>query len=171
MSAKWKGKIPEVAILLFAIGVVVGYGASFGYHPRVAQLLTENSQLRGQIGSLQGQVNSLQNEVNSLQSRFNNLAGNPFGTRLSVVTGSQRLEVRRIDLEAGKPVKILLLTEDIAFSVKDPTGNTIFNAGRVSGERLVPFTPTMSGAHELVFDNSFALFASKSSTAFVKQIP
>lgn len=50
---------------------------------------------------------------------------------------------------------------DIEFWVKDPTGATILNWGRVYSGRSFEFTANKDGAYTLHFDNSFSWFSSR----------
>lgn len=51
--------------------------------------------------------------------------------------------------------------DDINFYIEDPYGNTIYNAGRVSGRHSYSFTAQTTGVYSLYFDNSFSFITSK----------
>jgi hypothetical protein len=50
---------------------------------------------------------------------------------------------------------------DVNFWITDPTGATIYNAGRISGGTTFSFTADTAGAYILYFDNSFSIISSK----------
>ena len=50
---------------------------------------------------------------------------------------------------------------DVNFSIKDPSGNTVSNGGKVSGNWQFDFTCASTGSYQLVFDNSFSIVSNK----------
>jgi hypothetical protein len=50
---------------------------------------------------------------------------------------------------------------DVNFSVKDPTGNTVLTGGRVSRNWQFDFVCASTGSYQLLFDNSFSLVSNK----------
>ena len=82
-----------------------------------------------------------------------------------------------VDIGAGQAKRVQILVQlgqrvegnlavrggdlDVGFSVADPFGNLIVDAGRVSGTRAFAFVAAATGNYTLVFDNRQSLFASK----------
>lgn len=50
---------------------------------------------------------------------------------------------------------------DIDFSIKDPFGNLLQQAGRVSRSQSFAFVAAAAGEYRLYFDNSFSTFSNK----------
>lgn len=51
--------------------------------------------------------------------------------------------------------------DDIRFSIKDPYGSVILNAGTITGRGDFAFTAESTGAYTMYFDNSYSIFTSK----------
>ena len=50
---------------------------------------------------------------------------------------------------------------DVNFSVKDPSGNTMSSGGRVSNSWQFDFVCASTGSYQLSFDNSFSVISNK----------
>lgn len=50
---------------------------------------------------------------------------------------------------------------DVNFLIKDPSGNTVVNGGRVSNNWQFDFVCASTGSFQIVFDNSFSVISNK----------
>lgn len=50
---------------------------------------------------------------------------------------------------------------DVNFSIKDPSGNTVSSGGRVSGSWQFDFVCASTGSYQILFDNGFSFFSNK----------
>jgi predicted small lipoprotein YifL len=50
---------------------------------------------------------------------------------------------------------------DVDFSIKDPSGNTVSSGGRVSSSWQFDFVCSSTGSYQLLFDNGFSIVSNK----------
>ena len=101
----------------------------------------------------------------------------PLPTPIPVLTSSFKVPAGNayrvtFDMNAGNRLEFAFQADlDINVSFVAPNGHAIGEWARVDQLSGRVLSTTLTGPHELVFDNSFSLFTSKSVTLYMRVLP